>query len=37
VGLGQCLQAVFPVTQVVTDVRQQGAHIGNHERCPGGP
>jgi hypothetical protein len=36
VGFGQRLEAVFHVAQVVTDVRQHGAMVGDVLRCPGG-
>ncbi len=35
-GLGQCLEAVFCVAQVVRDFRQQGAQVWDGQRCPGG-
>jgi hypothetical protein len=37
VGLGQRLEAVCRVPQAGRDVRQQGAHVGDSQRCPGGP
>src|SRR5207249_3744860 len=37
VGLGQRLEAVFRVAQVVRDFRQHGAIVWDVLRCPGGP
>jgi hypothetical protein len=34
-SFGQCLETVFCVTQVGTDVRQHGAKIWNDQHCPG--
>ena len=36
VGLGQRLETVFRVAQVVADFRQQGAQEWDAHRCPGG-
>ena len=36
VGLGQCLEAVCRVAQMVTDLRQYGAIVGNVQGRPGG-
>jgi hypothetical protein len=37
VGLGQRLEAVCGVAQVVRDLCQQGAQVWDDQRCPGGP
>jgi hypothetical protein len=37
VGLGQRLEAVCRMAQMVTDFRQQGAKVWDVQRCPGGP
>src|SRR5712691_3782962 len=36
-GLGQCLEAIFRVAQVGSDVRSQGTIVWDEQRCPSGP
>jgi hypothetical protein len=36
VGLGQCLEAVFYVAQVGSNIRQHRTKVGNEQSCPSG-